>query len=193
MNGEMASTCDFRILGPLSVWAAGGELTISSPKQRVLLASLPLRAGQVVTSDDIIHRLRAAQPPQDTRAVSGPELQGLQRKLLTETGESSGTPAGPAGERDAGGPRLALGSAGPKPLSQGAPWVVRFQLPSEESHFVGREDRLAKVLDALAPRPSAGVPLVGPPGIGRTALALRVSHRLSADHPDGQWYVREVL
>ncbi|MBT2415293.1 winged helix-turn-helix domain-containing protein [Streptomyces sp. ISL-12] len=365
MNGEHASTYDFRILGPLAVRAGGRELTVSSPKQRVLLASLLLRADQVVTSDDLIRRLWDDQPPRDTRAalhvhttrlrallresldlgdrpviethpggyrlaidpaaldltryrravgdaraarskgdtarelaaldralgewrgdpfetvpsaslqtevvpqlaeerlalverrfallldlggsadilpqlralvaehpvrerlreylmralhrtgqvaaaleeyrdyyrmldrelglVPGQELQELHRQLLAETGELHTPQAGPSGARGADAAHEVHWPAGVQPTNPSAPWVVQRQLPPEATHFVGREELLEELVAGLTPRQRAAVPLVslvGPPGIGKTALALRAAHRLSSAYPDGQWYVR---
>nr|WP_308036045.1 BTAD domain-containing putative transcriptional regulator [Streptomyces olivaceus] len=364
LNGEHASTYEFRILGPLAVRARGRELTVSSPKQRVLLASLLLRADQVVTSDDLIRRLWDDQPPRDTRAAlhvhttrlrallresldlgdrpviethpggyrlaidpaaldlvryrraveearaargkgdtarelaaleralgewcgdpfetvpsaslqtevvpqlaeerltlverrfallldlggsadilpqlralvteqpvrerlreylmralhrtgqvaaaleeyrdyyrmldrelgvtPGQELQALHRQLLAETGELHAP-----GTRTAGGGAGAAHEfrrpAGVQPINPSALWVVQRQLPPEATHFVGRQELLEELVAALTPRQRAAVPLVGlvgPPGIGKTALALRAAHRLSSAYPDGQWYVR---
>ncbi|RMB83005.1 SARP family transcriptional regulator [Streptomyces shenzhenensis] len=365
MNGEAASTYDFRILGPLAVRTGGTELTVSSPKQRVLLASLLLRADQVVTSDELIRRLWDDQPPQDTRAalhihttrlrallrgslgldappviethpggyriamdpdaldltryrkaaaeartahserdpdrelsaleralaewrgdpfetvpsaslqtevapqlieerltlaerrlalvldigssadvipqlralaaehplrerlreylmralhrsgqvaaaleeyrdyyrmldrelglLPGQELQQLHRQLLAETGEIHAFQATPSGTPGAKAARQAHRNAGVQPINPNAPWVVQRQLPPEATHFVGREELLQQVVTALTPRHRTVVPLVslvGPPGIGKTALALRVAHRLGSVYPDGQWYVR---
>ncbi|MFC9336972.1 ATP-binding protein [Streptomyces sp. NPDC057020] len=55
--------------------------------------------------------------------------------------------------------------------------------------FVGREAELAR-LAALAAREGAGIPVVvavsGPPGTGKTTLALRAAHELAERFPDGQ-------
>ncbi len=67
------------------------------------------------------------------------------------------------------------------------------QLPSDITDFVGREAAVDELLTALAPRPgtfAAPVAVVsGPPGTGKTVLALHVAHRLRAAYPDGQFYV----
>lgn len=365
LSGEHASSYDFRILGPLAVRTGGRELTVSSPKQRVLLASLLLRADQVVTSDELIRRLWDDQPPRDTRAAlhvhttrlrallrealdlgdpsviethpggyrlamdpvaldltryrkaarearvarsegdadrelaaveralaewrgdpfetvpsaslqtevvpqlaeerltlverrvalvlglggsadlipqlralatehpvrerlreylmralhssgqvaaaleeyrdyyrmldrelglpPGQELQELHRQLLAETGELHTPRTSPSGDRDAYRAPELRRPAGTQPANPSAPWMVHRQLPPEPTHFVGREELLEQVVAALTPRQRAAVPLVslvGPPGIGKTALALRAAHRLSFAYPDGQWYVR---
>ncbi|MFJ8043416.1 AfsR/SARP family transcriptional regulator [Kitasatospora sp. NPDC096147] len=100
--------------------------------------------------------------------------------------------AGPGGDRPFERPRTR-----PVPVLRAAepcaPWQVQRQLPPEATHFVGREELVEQVTAALTPRQRSVVPLVslvGPPGIGKTALALRVAHRLGAAYPDGQWYVR---
>ncbi|HEX2314917.1 MAG TPA: tetratricopeptide repeat protein [Thermomonospora sp.] len=69
-------------------------------------------------------------------------------------------------------------------------------LPAAPGSFVGREKVLARVVTALTERRPAGTPaivtIVGPPGVGKTAVALRASHRLSATGPrvyaDGQLF-----
>jgi tetratricopeptide (TPR) repeat protein len=67
------------------------------------------------------------------------------------------------------------------------------QLPADLTDFVGREATVAELLAALAPRPgtfAAPVAVVsGPPGTGKSVLALHVAHRLRSRYPDGQFYV----
>ncbi|WP_203861842.1 AfsR/SARP family transcriptional regulator [Plantactinospora mayteni] len=74
-----------------------------------------------------------------------------------------------------------------------APWTNSWQLPLDVGDFVGRGRELKHLLDGLRP-PAGGGPAVvvvsGPPGVGKSALGIRVAHQLRADFPDGQWYVR---
>jgi transcriptional regulator with XRE-family HTH domain/tetratricopeptide (TPR) repeat protein len=63
------------------------------------------------------------------------------------------------------------------------------QLPADLPDFVGREQEVAvlrEVLDGGGPRLAA---VSGPPGVGKTALAVHTAHLLAARFPDGQLYV----
>ncbi|MFI7142953.1 AfsR/SARP family transcriptional regulator [Streptomyces massasporeus] len=65
------------------------------------------------------------------------------------------------------------------------------QLPPDLRCFVGREPALARATKLIRERRSAPNVLVidGIPGIGKTALAVRLGHRLAAEFPDAQLYV----
>jgi DNA-binding SARP family transcriptional activator/Tfp pilus assembly protein PilF len=65
------------------------------------------------------------------------------------------------------------------------------QLPVAPAPFVGRDEDLARLDDAM--RPGGVVPpltvITGPPGVGKSALALAWAHRHRARFPDGQLYL----
>jgi tetratricopeptide (TPR) repeat protein len=69
-----------------------------------------------------------------------------------------------------------------------------FQLPPDIDDFTGRHEVLRRLQDLLAPS-DRGAPAVvvsavaGQAGVGKTALATRVAHRLRSAFPDGQFYV----
>ncbi|MER7111548.1 AfsR/SARP family transcriptional regulator [Streptomyces sp. NPDC000229] len=76
--------------------------------------------------------------------------------------------------------------------------VVPLMLPPDIADFTGREPELMSLADELtlaasgaegAWRPRRAV-LLGMPGVGKTALAVRAAHATREHFPDGQLYVR---
>jgi DNA-binding SARP family transcriptional activator len=64
------------------------------------------------------------------------------------------------------------------------------QLPHDLAHFTGRDTELA-TLEALGRHDHVPtiVVLDGPPGVGKTTLALHWAHRAAARYPDGQLHL----
>ncbi|QYX83498.1 tetratricopeptide repeat protein [Streptomyces akebiae] len=83
----------------------------------------------------------------------------------------AGSPGGPAPTRSGPLPRAAL-------------------LPPAIGDFTGREGQLAEVSALLTGRRDAMPVAVvsGPGGVGKSAFAVQVAHRVAADYPDGQLY-----
>ncbi|WP_431430038.1 BTAD domain-containing putative transcriptional regulator [Actinophytocola sp.] len=67
------------------------------------------------------------------------------------------------------------------------------QLPLDLPDFTGREPLVAELVELLRRRRARGVPAVvvisGPPGVGKSAVAVRVAHAVRAEFPDGQLHV----
>jgi tetratricopeptide (TPR) repeat protein/transcriptional regulator with XRE-family HTH domain len=67
------------------------------------------------------------------------------------------------------------------------------QLPSDIPDFTGRETQIDRLTAKLGQRGQSGPPplavVVGGPGIGKSALALHVAHRIAAKFEDGQLYL----
>jgi DNA-binding SARP family transcriptional activator len=74
------------------------------------------------------------------------------------------------------------------PASIVSPRVTARGLPPVIGHFVGRESELSQ-LDALGAESTRPVQIVGPPGIGKTALAIRWAHHQARQFPDGQLFL----
>ncbi|TMR89732.1 AfsR/SARP family transcriptional regulator [Nonomuraea basaltis] len=74
-----------------------------------------------------------------------------------------------------------------------AEWQALNQLPPGVADFVGRAEAMAAGLDLLAQQSVSGpriLAVCGPPGVGKSALALQLAHRLTDRFPDGRLYVR---
>jgi DNA-binding SARP family transcriptional activator/class 3 adenylate cyclase len=82
---------EFRILGPLEVWAGGRRLALGGAKQRALLAVLLLHAGKVVSSERLIEQLWGDAPPKAAGNALWVYVAGLRNAL--EPGRAKGTPS----------------------------------------------------------------------------------------------------
>ncbi|WP_229075515.1 BTAD domain-containing putative transcriptional regulator [Actinoplanes sp. DH11] len=78
---------------------------------------------------------------------------------------------------------------GPEPAApQQHPRRGPAQLPPDPPGFVGREALIGELGTALAEGPAV-VALLGPGGVGKSALAAHVAHRAASAYPDGQLHV----
>jgi DNA-binding SARP family transcriptional activator len=67
---------------------------------------------------------------------------------------------------------------------------VRYSLPPDTAAFSGREAELDRLANATGHAKAAGVFAIGGmPGVGKTALAVRLAHRLRARYPDRQLFI----
>ncbi|MCG5217809.1 BTAD domain-containing putative transcriptional regulator [Streptosporangium soli] len=101
----------------------------------------------------------------------GPELRELEQAILRED------------------PSLGLPSPEPRHGDMAA--MVPAELPGDVGTFTGRDEEIERLCELLAGKGSHGgrVAIAGPGGIGKSALAIHVAHRMAADFPDGQLYV----
>jgi DNA-binding SARP family transcriptional activator len=108
----------------------------------------------------------------------GPALQQLHQRILTGDGELLA-----AGRR-----------VGTEPLTgpRADPVPAGHVLPRTVEDFTGRQDDLAWIMRA-AGHADPYAPLIlaidGMPGVGKTSLAVRAAHLLSASYPDGQLFI----
>ena len=74
-------------------------------------------------------------------------------------------------------------------LTGGAPEPCPRQLPHDVATFTGRHAELAELSGVLARFGGGIVALTGPPGAGKTALAVHWAHRVAARCPDAQLHL----
>ncbi len=93
---------------------------------------------------------------------------------------SWGTHAGPSGKH----PELEIAPR---------PYLIPRELPPGPADFVGRSREMAE-LQAAIQRGRNGEPftavIYGPPGIGKSALAITFAHKVAPSFPDGQLFIR---
>jgi DNA-binding SARP family transcriptional activator/DNA polymerase III delta prime subunit len=153
-------------------------------------------AAELGRHDRVLPHLRAqaARDPLDEAshawlmialAVTGRQAEALEvhEQLRRRLDEELGILPGPA-----------LREAQDKVLRQqipaAEPDLPVFQLPAAPADFSGREPERARLSSAITS--SAGVPVAvvsGPPGVGKTSLALHVAQQIRARFPDGQLWV----
>jgi DNA-binding SARP family transcriptional activator len=119
-------------------------------------------------------------------------LQRLERAiLLADPSLDPPVPVRPAQVIRAGPPASARPSA--PDVSRATAPVRPRQLPPDTASFAGREQELAQLAHLLgqvtADGPTVIVAINGLAGVGKSALAVRAAHRLSAHFPDGQLYI----
>ncbi|MGX7672360.1 AfsR/SARP family transcriptional regulator [Plantactinospora sp. DSM 117369] len=125
-----------------------------------------------------------------TSATATPTANGTPTPTATATGTptatATGTPTANA-NANANGTGTGTGTGEPIPAGPVAPHL----LPPDPARFVGRAAELADIrrrLDDLADRAETMV-ITGPPGVGKSSLAIRAGHAVADRFPDGQLYV----
>ncbi len=82
------SVIEFRLLGPLEVWRDGRQVPVGGAKPRALLAVLLLRAGRVVSTDELIDAPWGEHPPGGAVNALQAHVSALRRALEPERGQS---------------------------------------------------------------------------------------------------------
>lgn len=168
-----------------------GELTAlvaTHPLQEGLRSALMLalwRGGRQAEALEVFRDARRTLVD-ELGVEPGPELRRLHERMLR---------ADPALERRR--PEPPTPGAGARPPSVPAVPAVPSQLPPDIADFTDRAKQVAEIHDLLScDRDGGGLPpavvvvaVAGKAGVGKTALAVHVAHRLRECFPDGQLYV----
>lgn len=168
---------------------AAGQHHDLLPELREHLAAHPLRErawGQLMLalyrSGDVPAALTAFRDARTTLdehlgIKPGEELAALHLAILDRAPEVSYTRP----------PDVIVASA-PEPIDV-VKWTVPRELPADLVTFVGYREVTADIVATVSGATPAAVVITGPPGNGKTAIAVRAGHAAAADLPDGQIFV----
>ncbi|MEU6087862.1 BTAD domain-containing putative transcriptional regulator [Streptomyces sp. NPDC047085] len=199
-----------RRLGELHLVAreSAAEADIETGRHRQAIAEL-LRLTAAHPLRERPHALLMRALRRDGRTAEALELYGaLRRRMVDELGVEPSDEIRTLHQRLLGGgtrpavrppDRPLLTPAAPAsstaPASSAAPAVpamperrVPRQLPSVPRRFVGRDDELRRLDSCLRTAEPLAL-IVGPAGVGKSALALHWAHRVADRFPDGQLYL----
>jgi tetratricopeptide (TPR) repeat protein/transcriptional regulator with XRE-family HTH domain len=123
---------------------------------------------------------------------------GRHRTCRKHTAQRLAEALGLTGQARAAFVAAAQGLAQPPPVAepgqnQPVPLEVRYSLPPDAAVFTGRDAELGQIMAAGAGSVPGGVVAIhaidGMPGVGKTALAVHVAHRLRDRFPDRQLFI----
>ncbi len=126
----------------------------------------------------------------------GPQLQALFRSLQRGDDQLTWSDLASASQKDIQDGNGSAPAAAARPQAAGQPvrLFVPRQLPAGLRSFAGRTGELAELslLPAMSDEPSDAALVAtvsGPPGAGKSALAVQWAHQVASQFPDGQLYV----
>jgi predicted ATPase/DNA-binding SARP family transcriptional activator len=165
VTAELALGRQHELTAELRALTAAYPLREKFHEQLMLALYRSGRHAEAIDAYRQVQRLLAAE----LGVHPGPELRDLHQRMLT----------GDTGLR-------ATSAAGPRAATLGPPrLVIPGELPIPSTRFIGREREVADVR-ALLTRPDVRfLTLTGPPGAGKTRLALEVSSAVAGDYRDG--------
>ncbi|MGC0416005.1 BTAD domain-containing putative transcriptional regulator [Embleya sp. AB8] len=123
----------------------------------------------------------------------GSALQRLETTILRgeQLEPRTGAPAAYATRPDRAAPPPGVRAARPERRDDDPATPVPVPIPPDLPNFVGRDEEVRLLVEQLTGERSGPMVAVvsGPPGIGKTALAVHVAHLVRAHFPGGQWFL----
>ncbi|MFD9795756.1 BTAD domain-containing putative transcriptional regulator [Streptomyces sp. NPDC059070] len=147
------------------------------PELSSLTVEFPLREAFRVQLMRVLHR-------SGHRAEALAVYHRLRRALIEELGIEPGPEASAAYQE-------ILTDEVPPPAEAPEAATVPTSLPRDVASFTGREEEVRRLIEEVRATAAGGAGVVGihavdgMPGVGKTAFAVHVAHRLAADFPDG--------
>lgn len=158
------------------------------------LSELSTMAYRYPLSEQMRGLLMMAYHRSGRRAEALDEFRDIRRRLIAELGIEPGAELQAAHREILLGDAVRPAAQRPlrEPVEPGAP-MVPAQLPHDVSAFTGREDQMARLhvlhADAEAVGETPVLAIDGPPGTGKTALAVHFAHEVAWRFDSGQLYL----
>jgi DNA-binding SARP family transcriptional activator/tetratricopeptide (TPR) repeat protein len=160
-----------------AVLARASDLMDSYPLVEPLVAALMRAlgaAGRVAEALDC-YRTTRQRLAEELGVDPTAELQEAHRTILRGVPALTGSPGAVA-----------------VPVARGGPGSPICQLPPDVADFTGRSVQCRRLVEMLTGQLATETPVVvltGPPGVGKSALALHAAHEVRQRFPDGQLFV----
>ncbi|MET8170012.1 BTAD domain-containing putative transcriptional regulator [Streptomyces sp. NPDC005329] len=163
------------------------EAEIETGRHREAIAEL-LRLTAAHPLRERPHGLLMRALHQDGRSAEGLELYTvLRRRMIDELGMEPSADLGDLHQRLLRGGGRTAGAPPERPAPASERPVPR-QLPPTPRRFVGRDGELDRLDSCLRTSEPLAL-IVGPAGVGKSALALNWAHRVADRFPDGQLFL----
>lgn len=160
----------------LSVLLDRNDVALTAGRHAELLNDLDHLALRHPLDERVVGQLMLAQYRSGRQADSLETYRRMRERLVDELGVDPGQPLQAVYQRILDGE--------PTPTAAPPASPVRAVVSRRTTRLIGRDDDIARALDALAERRSV-VTLVGVGGVGKTRLALEAAERAGSDYADG--------